>query len=306
MRRQRPRPSCQSSLCAWCPYEFSRLSLLLLEFNDVPWIDLSTVYRAMRVRRDAFPAGREGLLLIGLNVRNEGVDDPVARAAHADTALPARMMSVAFRLTRLGVGHIQHIVLVDIDAAWPTELRPTRDKSAVLIKDLDAIVAAIADEQPSLRIHCEGVRRFELPRTAAVPTPLLHELSIFVEFDDASVSLARFVSIADKNAAVRGYQNGIGLMERIAAGTCDARLAKRAQQLSGMIELEHIVALAVADVTIGYPYVIGAIDEEAVRKEQQSATERLDEVAVCIKLHDWIDAAPRPGVGTAALSDPYM
>ena len=66
-----------------------------------------------------------------------------------------------------------HVVLVDVDAARPAELRPLLDELAVLIEDLDAVVAAVADEQAAPRIHRERVRLIELarPGARACPTP---------------------------------------------------------------------------------------------------------------------------------------
>ena len=74
---------------------------------------------------------------------------------------------------RFGVGHVDHVVLVDEDAARPAELRPLVDELAVLIEDLDPVVVAIADEQPAARIDRERVRLIELARgpCRACPTP---------------------------------------------------------------------------------------------------------------------------------------
>jgi hypothetical protein len=52
-------------------------------------------------------------------------------------------------VSRFGVGHIDHVVLVDVHAAWPAKLKPLGNECAVLVKDLDSIVLAVADEQPA-------------------------------------------------------------------------------------------------------------------------------------------------------------
>jgi len=48
------------------------------------------------------------------------------------------------------------------DAARPAELLPPGGEAAVLLQDLDAVVAAIGDEQPALLVHRDVVRRPEL------------------------------------------------------------------------------------------------------------------------------------------------
>ena len=57
-----------------------------------------------------------------------------------------------------------HVVPVDVDAARPAELLPLIEELAVLVEDLDAVVLAVADEQPPLRIDRERVRHVELAR----------------------------------------------------------------------------------------------------------------------------------------------
>src|SRR6185369_5434527 len=99
----------------------------------------------------------------GLRIWNERRDLAVLGVSHADTALPARMAHGV----RLRVGHIQHVIF-DVEAAGPAELLPFRDKLALLIKNLDAIVIAVGDEQPSLGIEGQTVRNIELARTSAL------------------------------------------------------------------------------------------------------------------------------------------
>ena len=67
-------------------------------------------------------------------------------------ALPMRMprfQSVArsSHRARLRIGDVDVVLRVDVDAARTAELVPRVEQLAVLIEDLDPVVAAIADEQ---------------------------------------------------------------------------------------------------------------------------------------------------------------
>ena len=121
------------------------------------------------------------------------VDLAVLGAADADAALPA----VVVLRHRLGfrVGDVDHVVLVDEDAARPAELLPLVDELAVLIEDLDAVVVAIADEEPALRVDRERVRLIEFAgrRCRSLPHSLMN-LPVLVELQHAVVAGAPWPS----------------------------------------------------------------------------------------------------------------
>src|SRR5712691_5757772 len=108
--------------------------------------DLGAVDVAVAIDGHAFGRARAGRFLDG--VRNEVFDAAVLRAADSDAALPA--VVIARDRFRFRVRGVEVVVLVDVDAARPAELLPLIEEREVLIEDLDAIVVAIADEQPSL------------------------------------------------------------------------------------------------------------------------------------------------------------
>src|SRR5262249_45585090 len=56
-------------------------------------------------------------------------------------------------LARLGIGGVENVVAVDVEAARPAELPPFGEKFSILVEDLDAVVRAVGDEQPPARIH---------------------------------------------------------------------------------------------------------------------------------------------------------
>src|SRR5207249_10298586 len=110
---------------------------------------------ARGVYHDTF--GRAGRLLHGAKGRDKDGDFAVLDAADANARPDAR---VILRV-RLMIGYVKDIVAVDVDPARPAELLPLCEEFAILVEDLDAIVAAVADEDPSLRIDGDGMWRSE-------------------------------------------------------------------------------------------------------------------------------------------------
>src|SRR5882757_8547506 len=152
---------------------------------------------ARGVHRDAFGGAGGGCLF--RRVRNEGGHDGIADAADPDAALPSVM--VLRHRFRFGIGDIDGVVLVDEDAARPAELRPLVDEVAVLVEDLDAVVAAVAEKQPSLRIHRERMRTVHLAGACALLAPGLDEGAVFGKLHDPRVGVAA-VSVGDEDIAI--------------------------------------------------------------------------------------------------------
>src|SRR5262249_47322412 len=162
---------------------------------------------ALRICGDAF--GRTRDCSAWRRIGNERRHRSVARAADADTTLPARMRRVRAALGGFGIGDVQIVPCIDEDAAGPAELLPLFDELTVLIENLNAIVAAIAYEEPPFRIECQRVWHFELPRTRSVPAPLLDELAVFCELDYTGVAASGAVAVTDKDVAVRCDRDGV-------------------------------------------------------------------------------------------------
>src|SRR5207245_6576320 len=112
---------------------------------------------------------------------------------------------------RFGVRDVNHVVLVDVDTAWPAVLLPLFDEGAVLIEDLNPVVIAIADEQTAARIHREAVRLIELAGPGAKLAPFLDELAGLVELEDPVVAGA--VALRDEDVAVCRGDDVVGLIE---------------------------------------------------------------------------------------------
>src|SRR5262249_25506127 len=162
---------------------------------QIPCAGFARVEVARGIYDDTF--GRGGRFLLGAEGRDEGGDPAILGAADANPGSDTR---VVFRV-RLMIGYIKDVVAVDVGSARPAELLPLSDEISLLIEDLDAVVAAVADEDPSLRIDGDCVRRVELARGRAFLAPRLDELSILRELHDARVGVPA-MSIRHENIPV--------------------------------------------------------------------------------------------------------
>src|SRR5207302_8187484 len=86
---------------------------------------------------------------------------------------------------RLRIGDVDRVLLVDVDPARPAELLPFGLIGAVLIENLNAIVLAVADEQPAARVHRQCMRLVELIRARPSFAPRFDQLAILRELEDA-------------------------------------------------------------------------------------------------------------------------
>src|SRR5690348_16719311 len=112
---------------------------------------------------------------------NEDRHLAVFQTANADPPLPSRMD----RIGRLRISGVDHIVPVDRQPADAAEAVVLADEAAFSRVDLDAMVVAIGDDQPALRIELERVRRAELAGPGSGPANDPQELAGLVEHRDA-------------------------------------------------------------------------------------------------------------------------
>src|SRR5260370_25540968 len=107
----------------------SQTCVLLHKPSEILRVGVARIDIASIVRADAF----ERTQLLGF--RNEGGDLLVLDGSDPDALLEARIgLGV-----RLRIGHVDGVVLVDVDAARPAELLPLVEELAVLVTDLAAV-----------------------------------------------------------------------------------------------------------------------------------------------------------------------
>src|SRR4029077_8233871 len=100
------------------------------------------------------------------------------------------------------VGHVERVVPGDEQPTRATEISPFRDEAAFLIEDLNAVVAAVGDEQPALRIERQVVWTHQLARAAAFLADNLDQLAVLGKLHDARVAVGRRMTLPYENVAI--------------------------------------------------------------------------------------------------------
>src|SRR5262247_4250503 len=111
---------------------------------------------------------------------DEGGDAVLVDRADPDAVMPVRVVVRA----RLRVDHVDRVAL-DEEATGTAEHIARLKVRSVLIKDLDAVVAAIGHPQAAASVERQRVRRAELAVTHTDSTPRLDELPVGRELADA-------------------------------------------------------------------------------------------------------------------------
>ena len=148
------------------------------------------------------------------------------------------------------------------------------------------------------------MRNLEAAQADALSAPEIHELAVLVEMDDAVIADIRRVTIRDEDVALRRNDHRIGFVKGVLAIALDAGRAQGAQQLAVAVELQDIVADAIADMAVGQPDVIVLVDIHAVRKEKFSRAEGFEEIAIGIELHNGIELGALAVIGAATVGYP--
>ena len=94
-----------------------------------------------------------------------------------------------------------------MDAARTAELRPLGDERAVLVEDLETAVAAVAHEDPALRIDGDRMRLVELARCLA---GVLHDLMNLPSLENFTTRLLVPWPSVTKISPVRATATSVG------------------------------------------------------------------------------------------------
>src|SRR6516164_5659474 len=188
--------------------------LILHELLQGLFVGKSAEHIAVFVSRDAFRH-------VGLRpfLGDEGRHLAVFDAADPD-ALPERRIEF---LARLGIGGVENVVAVDVEAARPAELPPFGEKFSILVEDLDAVVRAVSHEQPPARIHGESMGHVEFTLSLARFAPGLDEFSVLRELHDARVRLLS-VSVGDEESPLGATRTSDGPLKGLGPFARDPRL----------------------------------------------------------------------------------
>src|SRR5262249_23323211 len=221
------------------------------------------------------------LVRVRFSKRNECRDLAVLCAANPQTSFETRIQ----RGIRLRIGDVDYVILVDVDAAWPSELLPLVKKTSVLIEDLHTAVRAVRHKDPPAGIHRDAVWRVHFAGTRSLLAPSLDEFAILREFHDAAVAI-RHMSIADEDVSIGRDHNVRGSVEYIRTFAGDAGLAKRHQDFALRTKLENLMPFSIFSLSIRYPDVSFAIYRHAVRLHEHVFAETLDQLACGIEFEN--------------------
>src|SRR5713226_117416 len=225
--------------------------------------------------------------------RNEGGHGSVPGAADREPAPEAAIDSPS----RFGIRAIEHVILVDEEAARAPKLFPLGDELAILIEDFDAVVAAVGDEQAAGRIHRQRMRQGKLPRAAAALAPCGDELAFFGELHDPRIGVTA-MAVADEDIAIGGDEHIRRSIECVGTGAGNAGLAKGHEHLALWAELEHSAPLALAAMIVGRPHIAVMIDMQPMRMVEHPGTEAHHQIS------QWIEFGNRVQHGADAIDSP--
>src|SRR6266403_2444237 len=232
--------------------------------------------------------------------------------ADPDAVTPVRVVVRA----RLRVDHVDRVA-PDEEATGTAEHIARVKIRSVLIKDLDAVVAAIGHPQAASPVERQRVRRAELAVTHANSTPRLDELPVGRELADARRCAALdalrdgvrgdhalcFVSIGHVDAAVGADDDVVWLVE-VTVGVAGLARDTQAQQLLTLrAELVDLVPLGACLVAreIGDPHVALLVHGDAVRRDHDALAEvREHRAGLPIELEDGIERGVVAVDGTTA------
>src|SRR6185369_3160759 len=245
---------------------------------------------AVAVDRHEFGAVASGLPRVSPGKQNERVNPARLAVADADPLLPSGILNVI----GLGIGDVDLILAVEGNPARLAELGPRRgERLAVLIEDLNAVVAAIADEHTSARIDRDGVNRMEFAGCPAGLAPRGHEFSRARELHDAIVA-GFTVSVGDEHVAARRHRDVARRREMIRTAPFLPWCPKRHEHFAFRAELDDDLPALVAFRRpicrngIGHPHIALLIDRQPVRPDEQAAAKTLDDFAFRTELQDRI------------------
>ena len=156
----------------------------------------------------------------------------------------------------LRVDRIERVVVGDEEPADPAELVVGVEQIAVLIEDLDPVVAAVGDEEPAPGIEFQRVRGTELARTEPDDAPFLDEVALGVELQDAPgppfgwIRTLAAVTVGHEDVTVRGGDDVARLVELAGPATRLTGGSETHQHFALGAELDHLMPLGAAFVAL--------------------------------------------------------
>src|SRR5262249_31116042 len=210
---------------------------LLLDVPHEPFrANLGAVNVALRIGGDALGrASGSGLLdRIGDECRHDTITD----STDPNASLPAIM--ILCNRFRFGIGHVNDVVLVNEDAARPAKLEPLVDVVALLVENLDTVIAAIGEKESRARIHREGMGNLHRARPGAFLPEVLKNLALFGNLEEGRMGVPA-MSMGKEVAPFGTNEHRRWRVEFVRATAGDPGFAEREQHLAVRTELDDLM-----------------------------------------------------------------
>src|SRR5262249_32946178 len=150
--------------------------------------------------------------------------DTITDSTDPNASLPAIM--ILCNRFRFGIGHIDNVVLVNEDAARPAKLEPLLDVVALLVENLDTVIAAIGEKEPPARIHREGRGNAHPARPGPLFPPGLDNFAVFAKLDEARFGFPPMPT-GNKDVPIRSNKHRRWRVEFAGATAGDPGFAER-------------------------------------------------------------------------------
>ncbi len=163
-----------------------------------------------------------------------------------------------------------HSVVAFTEVHGSTQTFPVGQPLPVAIKNLHAVILAIANQEPLLTIDDHGMRGHELLRSGADFAEARAPLSLRGEFVDASIA----ISIRDEDGPIQRHGGARWMIE----GLLPSRMmpvADAQDRLSREIEDDNLMSVAIGD-----PHAIPSINRDPMRIEDLARAVSADEGSI--------------------------
>ena len=156
-----------------------------------------------------------------------------------------------------------------------------------MVKDLDAIVGSVANQQPTAGIQRDGVGVVELAMPRSGLAPRLNEFSVPGKLLNAVVSLrSAGMSFGYENVTVGSHYHIGWFIEQSWLSARNTGFAERHQNLSIRAELEHLGSFSVFELGIGHPQIPLRVQSGTMRKHEHPFAPAFEKSSGLIELQD--------------------
>ncbi len=169
------------------------------------------------------------------------------------------------------VHHPNVLVWCNRQTVGVADISPLLDELTLRIKDLNALILAIANIHAALVVDGDTMRQIEFADACSVFSPSLDEVTVTIKLYDTRIAIAiRYVNIS----VLRESHVG-GLVEQPICLCPGVDSAQNQQDIAGRVQLEHKMASV-----ISRPKIVVGVDAQAMRVREESVANALNKVTL--------------------------